>query len=203
MNRHERRAAAAQGKNKILSTKAHALLALSCLWTLVENAKKQTDIITWRRVGGFEAEDFLDALEQGRPHPVVEAYEKRKAEVAHRPGPGLHEQIARRQIVRLSVALQRQRIGAKKARQMAIKALADLDLFANAMTHRVVEHWELESPLGPVDEKAIKTALARCGPNPRELVRHFTGLLQFGAGPFLRVMDSREGPPVTGDRDVP
>ena len=35
-----------------------ALLAVSCLGALVDAAKKQRDIVTWRRVGGLELEDF-------------------------------------------------------------------------------------------------------------------------------------------------
>jgi predicted phage terminase large subunit-like protein len=51
---------------------ARALLALSCLWSMLEAAKQQTDIITWRRVGGLELEDFADAMDHGRRNTTVD-----------------------------------------------------------------------------------------------------------------------------------
>ena len=52
-----------QNEAKWLAERARALHALSCLMQLVVTARDQTDIATWQKVGGLEAEGFLDARE--------------------------------------------------------------------------------------------------------------------------------------------
>ena len=54
------------------------LLAMKCLWELVAAAKKQVDIATWIGEGGLDAEDLLEAIDEGQPHPTLEDWEDRK-----------------------------------------------------------------------------------------------------------------------------
>src|SRR5205085_163858 len=71
--------------------KARALHALSCLMNFVVAARVQIDIANWQKVGGLEAENFIDALERGGLHPLLQEYERRKA-ASGRAGPSLREQ---------------------------------------------------------------------------------------------------------------
>jgi hypothetical protein len=58
---------------------ARALLARKFLWELLAAAKQQVDVATWCKEGGLEAEDLLDAIDSGRPHPWLRSWEERKA----------------------------------------------------------------------------------------------------------------------------
>ena len=179
-----------------MAERARALHALSCLMQLVVTARAQTDIVTWQWVGGLEAENFLDALERGLPHPVLSAWEEAKAGNS-RPGPSLRERQFRRLAVLLSVALQGARVPKREARKRTVKALKHL---MPIVSHRAVERWELElnPPLSAEDEKIIKAALQPCGPDPAALIKRFIGFVRF---PRLGI-DSRLLPSVTGDGNM-
>jgi hypothetical protein len=187
----------ANNKGKAQVDKARAMHALSCLLQLVITARQQTDIATWQRVGGLEAEDFLDAIESGGLHPLAQYYEARKAD-GGRAGPGLRERHFRRLAVLLSVALQRSSLSAEQARTKAAEALTGL--LRTTPTKRSIEGWELklEPPLSPDDEEVIAAAMARCGNDEAALIRHFRGFVRF---PHLT--DSAEGWPLLRDRNMP
>jgi hypothetical protein len=176
------------GEIKALSEEARGQLTLACLLQLTIAAKKQTDVVTWRRAGGFELEDFVDALERGGRHPLLQKWEKRKAENASdRLSPTMRGMHARRLAVLMSMALQRTKVmGATKARRRAAEALAEIDVFATPVT---VKHWEqrLDPPFAEEDERVIANALARCGENTQALTDHFIGLVQFAGTSLLPI----------------
>ena len=82
-------------KNKVARKdieKARALLARKFLWELLAAAKQQVDVATWCKEGGLEAEDLLDAIDSGRPHPLLRSWQEGKASVAaNRPTPSRRE----------------------------------------------------------------------------------------------------------------
>ncbi len=162
-----------------LADKARALHALSCLMQLVVTARTQTDIVTWQQVGGLEAENFLDALERGLAHPLLQEWLERKSD-GGRPNANLRERHFRRLAVLLSTALQRAlgRGKVREARNKTAKALAGLLTIAS---YKSIERWELElePPLSDEDEAVFTAAFERCGPNPKALIRHFVGFVHF------------------------
>ena len=164
---------------------ARALLALSCLWSMLDAAKRQTDIITWRRVGGLELEDFADAIDRGGQHPLLQLWQERKAET-NRPAPGLREQNARRLAVLLCNALERAGVRKGEARKLAAEALTRTGVLVPTPTPRALKHWEqrMQPPLTQADERVITAAIARCGRDPQDLVAYFTGLVRFSRDPF-------------------
>lgn len=77
------------------------LATLKVLWELLAAAKKNLDIVTWRREGFPEAEDFLHALESGGLHPLLEKWQElRRTIAANRPVPDPLDSNARRLTVR-------------------------------------------------------------------------------------------------------
>jgi hypothetical protein len=148
-----------QSEAQWLTERARSLHALSCLMQLVVAARAQTDIVTWQKVGGLEAENFLDALEHGLPHPLLATWEDVRAG-NNRPGPSLRERQFRRLAVLLSVTLQAAKVPKRVARKRTVKALAHLFPITS---HRSIEHWELglDPPLDAEDQKVIKAALER------------------------------------------
>jgi hypothetical protein len=181
------------------SDKARALLASSCLWGMLAAAEQQTNIDTWRRVGGLELQDFAYAIDRGGQHPLLQLWQARKA-ATNRPAPGLREQHARRLAVLLCNALERAGVRKGDARKQAAKALARTGVFGTPPTPRALTHWEqrMQPPLTQADERVITTAIARCGRNPQLLAGYFTGLVQFSRDPFVP-----EVPPVMGQGNVP
>src|SRR3954464_3395358 len=100
---------------------------LSVFWQLLDAAKKQVDVVAWRRMGGPEAADFLHALETGRQHPWLDRWlELRRTVAANRPVPSLLDQNARRLTVLLCVALVRAGLGKDAARRRAAEAVKHL-----------------------------------------------------------------------------
>src|SRR5215470_3702048 len=124
--------------------KARALLAAKFLWELLATAKTQVDVATWCKEGGLEAEDLLDAIDSGRPHPLLRSWEGRKATVAaNRPAPSLRERRARRFVVLLCIALERAGLGKQQARQQVSGLLASQSgLFSPAPSDYALERWQ-------------------------------------------------------------
>ena len=76
-------------KNKVARKdieKARALLARKFLWELLAAAKQQVDVATWCKEGGLEAEDFLDAIDSGRPHPLLRSWKNARLCSGQPPG---------------------------------------------------------------------------------------------------------------------
>jgi hypothetical protein len=176
-------------KNKVAREDIHearALLARKCLWELVAAAKQQVDVATWCKEGGLEAEDLLDAIERGRPHPLLRLWEERKA--ANRPAPSRRELHARRLVVLLCIALARAGLGKRQARQQVSRLLASQSgLFSQPPSDYALERWQRAGPaLTPGDECAIANAMATGG--PREIKAYFVGLLHFALNPLAKIV---------------
>jgi len=168
---------------------ARALLARKCLWELLAAAKQQVDVATWCKEGGLEAEDLLDAIDSGRPHPLLRSWEERKATVAaNRPRPNLRELHARHLAVLLCAALERAGLGKRQARQQVSQLLASQSgLFAKPASDHALERWQRAGPaLTPEDECVIANAMAKGG--PREIKAYFVGLLHFALNPFAKIV---------------
>jgi hypothetical protein len=86
---------------------ARDLRARACLWTALAELRK-SNLVAWRELGGFDAQDLLRALETGRSHPSLRKWEDLKAgPAANRPAPVSSEQSARRLVVLLRITLER------------------------------------------------------------------------------------------------
>ena len=104
--------------------KLRALETLKVLWELLAVAQKHADVVTWINEGGPEAEDFLDAIESGRPHPLLRLWEERKSTVAaNRAAPSRRDRHARRLVVLGCVALERTGLGKLSARKRLARAV--------------------------------------------------------------------------------
>jgi hypothetical protein len=162
---------------------ARALLAAKCLWEILDAAKKQTDIVTWRNAGGLELEAFAYAIDEGGQHPLLQLWQARKS-VTNGAAPGLREQHARRLAVLLCIALQRARVRKGEARKQAAGALTRTGVFDT--TASALKHLEqrIEPPLTEADHQVITNAFARCGRDPERLVNYFIGLVRFLRNPF-------------------
>ena len=179
-------------KNKVARKdieKARALLARKFLWELLAAAKQQVDVATWCKEGGLEAEDLLDAIDSGRPHPLLRSWEERKASVAaNRPAPSRRELQSRHLAVLLCAALERAGLGKRQARQKVSRLLASQSgLFAPPPSKHALERWQRAGPaLTPADECVIANAMAKGG--PRKIKEYFVGLLHFALNPLAKIV---------------
>ena len=173
-------------KNKVAREdieKARALLARKFLWELLAAAKQQVDVATWCKEGGLEAEDLLDAIDSGRPHPLL-----RSRVAAHRPAPSRRVLQARRLAVLLCTALERAGLDKQQARQQVSRLLASQSgLFAQPPSKHALERWQRAGPaLTPEDGCVIANAMAKGG--PREIKAYFVGLLHFALNPLAKIV---------------
>jgi hypothetical protein len=189
--------AAAQGRvgmNKPDREKLRALMTRKVLWKLVATAKTRTDPVTWRAEGGPEAEDFLDALESGRSHPLLLQWKQLKGTVAaNRSAPDQLDQIARRNVVLMCVALYRAGLKPKTAvRKLAAKAVKDV--FPESPTVDAIRHWwDAYPPFAPEDEALIMSAIKRHGRDHARIAGWFAGLVRYANDPTT----ARTATPVT------
>jgi len=179
---------------------ARALRAISCLWRLLDAAKKSDDarLAAYRDLGGFDAEDLLEALGTGRQHPTLRKWQALKAgPAANRSPPGLHELNARRLVVLLRIALER---GAGMGKDAARKYVeAQLKRYGEKIglkpaSSDALRRWERKQPPpGSDEETVIATALGRTGGDPGLLSRHFLSLVEFERrpAPTVRIRVSR------------
>jgi hypothetical protein len=170
--------------NKPDREKLRELMARKVLWECLVAMKTRVDPVTWRAEGGPEAEDFLDALESGRPHPLLLQWEQLKSTIAaNRPAPGLLDQMARRNVVLMCVALQRAGLKPKTAvRKLAAQTVKDV--FPENPTADAIRHWwDAYPPLAPDDEKLIASALRRHGHDHDRIAGWFAELVRFTSDP--------------------
>jgi hypothetical protein len=147
------------------------------------------DVATWCKEGGSEAEDLLEAIESGRPHPLLRLWEERKAtEAANRPAPSRRELHARHLSVLLCIALVRAGLGKRQARQQVSGLLASQPgLFFPPPSDHALERWQrAETALTPADECVIANATAKGG--PCEIKAYFVGLIHFALNPLAKIV---------------
>ena len=175
---------------------ARARLAHKYLQVSVAARKMRSDPLTWRNEGGPEAEDFLESIETGRSHPLLEQWEKRK--IRHRHPPRLPEQRARIMVTSMCAALER--LGRLKSKQevrkraaKALKAKA-LNLFpGGSPSAHAIKRWQLD-PLTPENEYFVAKAIERSGGSCDNVVHYFIGLIHFALNPErARVIDGERG----------
>lgn len=171
---------------------ARARLAHKYLQVSVAAAKMQSDPLTWRNEGGPEAEDFLESIETGRSHPLLEQWEKRK--IRHRHPPGLPEQRARIMVTSMCAALERlgrlkkQKVRKQEVRKRVAKALKAkaLNLFPGGPpSHDTIKRWQLD-PLTSENERFVANAIERSGSSCDNVVHYFIGLVHFVLNPLER-----------------
>ncbi len=164
------------------------------LWNTLEVLKKQTNVPAWAAHGLLDVEEFLECLETGRPHPVLDVWQKRKSECSNRPPPTSREEHARRLAVLACVALHRESFGTDLAcRRFVAKQLANANVFAKVPSAGAIRYWRRsQEPLTPQDETVISNARARAGTNCNQLVAYFVGLMHLAhtPAPLLKISRS-------------
>jgi hypothetical protein len=157
--------------------KSREVFARKMLWQLVTAAKAQVHVVTWRAEGGPEVEDFMDALESGRPHPLLLKWEQLKGtSAANRPAPSQLDLIARRNVVLMCEALYRADLRPKTAvRKLAAETVKEL--FSDGPTAGVIRNWwDAYPPFTPGDEALIASAIKQYGRDHKRIAGWFAGL---------------------------
>jgi hypothetical protein len=121
---------------------ARALRARAYLWERLAADEKQFDEVTRRNAGWYDAQDFLDAIDTGRPHPLIAWWEERK--VDHRPPPSLPEQRARNMVTLMCAALEHAGHKKRDARERAASTIAaEANIFPDGPpSPHTIEHWQ-------------------------------------------------------------
>jgi hypothetical protein len=160
---------------------ATRLSVMNVLWNALKAFKDNTDHAGWSLHGLNDTEEFLDCLERGLSHPVLDHWEKLRSDAANRPAPSSREQACRRFAVLAYVALTRRCVGKGRARKLVSKELAHAKVFADTPSSDAIRNWQrLQPPLTTEDEKVIANALAQAaGRSDSDLVRYFVGLIRF------------------------
>jgi hypothetical protein len=215
MNRHERRAAAAQkgklstaGKPHALSSRgsitivpsrlknkadidqARGLRAGACLWQMIAAAKAQIDGVNAYAIGLADAEAALEAWTTGGQHAFFRIWKERKRILAHRSGPSPVELELRRMILLMVEALQRTGYGPTEARKFAARELQHIKVLGKP-SDRAIEGWQDEHPLEltPKDEQLLANGIALCGHQaPAKLALYFISLAHLVADPGVAVL---------------
>jgi hypothetical protein len=172
---------------------ARSISVMHRLWNILEVLKKRTDVDAWAAHGLLDVEEFLECLETGRPHPVLEAWQNRKSEFGNRPPPASREQHARRLAVLACEALDREGFGTDLAcRRFVAQQLATAKIFARAPSAEALRNWRRSQvALTPRDQTVIANA-RRAGTRPEQLVRYFVGLMHLAhtPAPLLKISRS-------------
>jgi hypothetical protein len=166
-------------KNNI--DEARALLTISCLSAMVSVAKQQADLVTWREVGGLEAEEFVDSLQRGYHHPALQRWQRLKA--ANHPAPTSRELRVRSLVASLCTCLERIGLSKRQAHRLVAERL---NLLVPGITKHSIDHWTRNNAQ-PWAERVIQSAL-RCGKTPEKVVDYFIGLIRFRRDPFARAI---------------
>jgi hypothetical protein len=156
------------------------LAALAVLWELLAAAKK-VDAVTWRRMGGPEAEAFLHALESGGQHPLLRRWEELKATVAaNRPAPDPLDRRARQLTVLMVETLVRAGMGKDAALKWAAAAVKS----TFPASKDAIRSWQRAYPtVTSDDEKLIAGAINRYGADHRHIAGWFVGLIRIVIDP--------------------
>ena len=173
----------AKFKSKADADRVRGLRAAECLTRLLATAKRElvekapnTLSVNYYALGLGEAEAAMEAWRIGGKHPFFDIHRERVA--SNRPAPSSTELAARRMVLLLCVALERIGFGPGEARKIAAKEVDTAGVFADTLTHRVIEHWQHDHPLvlNPGLEQFLATAIAVCGYHaPHKLALFFIG----------------------------
>jgi hypothetical protein len=181
----------AKFRNREDRDQARALLARKVLWELLAAARSQVGPLRWLNEGGLEAEGFLEALDAGYPHPLLDAW-RHKKRTAGRPPASARERHAQRIMCLATVALERAiSLGVGEAREIVAERAKRL--FEPPPTAKKIEHWQEAqlTLLSAADEQVLARAISssRIGePGDRErLADYFVGIAHLALTPGTRV----------------
>jgi hypothetical protein len=164
---------------------AARLSVMNVLWNVLKAFKTKTDPASWSRHGWNDTEEFLECLESGRSHPVLDRWLQLRKNAGNRPVASSREQACRRFAVLACEALKRRCVGKDQARRMVAKELAHAKAFASAPSSEAIRNRQRsQPPLTTEDEKVIANALAQAsGRSDSDLVKYFVGLIQLAHDP--------------------
>jgi hypothetical protein len=172
--------------------KACRLFVLVLLRNLLVATRKKVDVVTWRALGGLEAEDFLDALETGRRHPLLTKWEELKATVAvNRSAPSQPDQNTRHTAIVMAEALHRAGLGKEAARKRAAKAVQGV---FPTTTKRTIKYWQSKYSITVDGEQLIARAIEHHGHDHDRLVDHFVAYIDFWDNPVAALEILRLNP---------
>jgi hypothetical protein len=163
-----------------------ALLATQTLWEAISKARASVDATTWYATGGPEAEDFLDAIDHGRWHPLLRLWTERKATIAaHRHPPGLRERHARTLTVLMCATLEASGISKRESRKRVAQELKKEKILSPAPSVHTIERWQgAAPPPDPNGKLIIEAAISRFGRDASEILQYFTKLVRVALDPL-------------------
>jgi hypothetical protein len=172
---------------------ARARKTLASLWVLVHAATEQSNAAERITRGLIDAQEFLQAVQDGLSHPLLEAWRRRSA---NRPPPTGRDQHRRRLVCLLCIALERSGLGKEETRSFAAQQL-QREKIPLAPSHNTIKHWQQEMwpPLAGADEQVVSNALNRadglCGEARKErIANYFVGLIKALHDPLTKVIQT-------------
>jgi hypothetical protein len=172
---------------------ARAQLARKVLWDMLNAAQRQVGPQRWINEGGLEAQEFLEALDAGCGHPLLDAW-RHKKRTTGRPPATARERLAQQLICLGVVALERYfSLGAGEAREEVAKKAARV--FEQPPSAKTIEHWQDNQPLlSPATEQWLAKTVTSSRidePGGRErLLANFIGLAHAVLTPGTALIDS-------------
>jgi len=174
---------------------ARAQLARKVLGELLHAASSQVGPQRWINEGGLEAQEFLEALDEGRWHPLLRQWREKRRTAPHRPRASVRERQAQRLICLAVVALERMfSLGPGEAREEIAQKAARV--FEPPPTAKMIEHWQDNQPLLPSaaeEQWLVKTNSASRVDEPGgrdRLLDNFIGLEHAVLTPGTTLIDS-------------
>jgi hypothetical protein len=173
---------------------ARAQLARKVLGELLYAASSQVGPQRWINEGGLEAQEFLEALDEGRWHPLLKQWQQRRRTAPHRRAASARERQAQRFICLAVVALERMfSLGPGEAREEVAKKSARV--FDRPPTAKMIEHWQDEQPLrSAADEQFLAEIITRSRPHEpggrERLLDNFIGLAHAVLTPGTTLIDT-------------
>lgn len=122
------------------------LAAGVCISNLLSSLKVQKSMADFQRLGGIEALDFMEALEDGNSHPLLERWLTIRKKAENRPAPTSRTVVLRQLVAACSLSLQEDidghRVKPGRARLLAAEAASLSHVLDNDCTTDMVRNWE-------------------------------------------------------------
>jgi hypothetical protein len=181
-------------KNREERDWARAQLARKVLGDVLHAASSQVGPQRWINEGGLEAQEFLEALDAGRWHPLLKQWQERRSTAPHRRSASARERQAQRLIVLATAALERYfSLGVGEAREEVAKKAARV--FEPPPTAKTIEHWQDNQPVrSEAEERWLADTVSSSRvdePGGRErLLDNFIGLAHAVMTPGTTLIDT-------------
>jgi hypothetical protein len=160
-------------------TRGRAIMTLKLLWQLMKAARDQAGPVIWLNEGGLDAEEFLECLETGRPHPLLRRWQVMKGTTAaNRPAPTSRERAARRIVVLAVIGLQRVASMTGKEARLTVAA-AMPKLFEEPPSDETIHYWERQRDpptTTPAEETFLAMVIANSNADPAKVVERVLDL---------------------------